>query len=69
MSWPRDVPVGGGRRYLVLCDGQPVAGYDTEREAAGYIAMQKDKTECCPKGAETWACKRQWTVRDTGGAS
>ena len=69
MLWPTDVPIGCGRRYLVLCDGKPVAGYDTQQEASLYIARQKEKAECMPKGPETYACKREWTVRDTGGRS
>jgi ribosomal protein S27AE len=59
-------PVGGTKRFLVKCDGNPYVSYDMIKEAEGYVTMQKE----CPKGGKgnvlAYCAMRNWTIEDRG---
>ena len=56
-------PIGAGKRFLVKCGGQDVAGFDTRDAASAYVTMQtKDKAK-----QKAPACsKLDWNIVDRG---
>jgi hypothetical protein len=58
-------PVGAGKRFLVLCDGKPFAGFDGRPAAAAYVAQQKEKLNH-NKGGPAMAAKCAWLIKDRG---
>jgi hypothetical protein len=61
-----NIPIGGGRRFLVMMDGKPFAGFDTMVEASRYVGMQKSKVKGNSRD-KAYAADREWTIKDTGG--
>lgn len=57
-----DVPVGANKRYLVICGGEPFAGFDTLTQANLYISIQKSKIR--PDGKPTVASQKTWNIKD-----
>lgn len=58
----KEVPVGANKKFLVLMDGNPFAGFDERRDAEGYVGMMKG----CIKGGKgnvPAACAtKNWSV-------
>lgn len=57
-------PVGGGRRYVIMCNGAPFAGYDKLDDAKKCLDMYKSPTG--GKGSDTFASKASWSIEDKG---
>jgi hypothetical protein len=62
-----NVPIGGGRRFLVTMDAKPFAGFDTMVEASRYVSMQKSKVKGNSRD-KAYAAEREWLIKDTGGS-
>ena len=56
-------PVGANRRFLVLCKGEPYAGFDTQAQAQAYVGMHKEKLVV---KEPAYAAKCEWAIRDRG---
>jgi len=56
-----DVPTGANKKFLVICGGEPFAGFDTMAKAKAYIGMQMSKKN--GKGGPAHSTEKTWDVR------
>ncbi len=54
-------PVGGGRRFVVMCGNDPCAGFDDGNSAHAYIAMMRKGSE---KQKAPACAKMSWSVQE-----
>ena len=57
------VPIGADKRFLVLCDGRPFAGFNSRSAAQAYIGSQKEKRNH-NKGGPAMAAKADWRIQE-----
>ena len=54
------------KRYAVHMNGKLFTTFAERTMAEGFVRMQREKKDWCPKGEHTFAAKQVWTVVDRG---
>lgn len=56
-------PIGANKKFLVHCNGNPFAGFDTAKQAEQYVEMQKTKLKPGKKDP-AYAATCTWTIHE-----
>jgi hypothetical protein len=56
-------PIGADKKFLVRCNGNPFAGFDTAKDAEQYIEMHKTKLKPGKK-EPAYAATCNWSVEE-----